>query len=139
MSEDWFNWYVAQVDKDKHWAMFKGRFLCPCCFMPTLEERAGYDICAICCWEDDGQDSDDAETVRGGPNKSYSLKEARENFNIYHTMYRESDEIAFSREMKNLAGKKRMYQAFTKAIVSGTESDWKSALEIEGEYHRSDS
>ena len=30
---------------------------CPCCGYPTLTERAGYEVCRICAWEDDGQDN----------------------------------------------------------------------------------
>ena len=107
--------------------------------MPTLDERAEYDICAICSWEDDGQDSDDAEIVRGGPNGNYSLKEARENFKVFHTMYRESDTKPFSREKKNIASSMRLYRAFAQSITSGTESDWKSAIDIEYEYHQGQS
>lgn len=39
------------------------------------------------CWEDDGQDDADADLVRGGPNQSFSLVEARENFERYLVMY----------------------------------------------------
>ncbi|RYE88738.1 MAG: hypothetical protein EOO75_12970 [Myxococcales bacterium] len=53
---------------------------CPCCHHRTLEERGGYEICPVCFWEDDGQDSHDADTVRGGPNGSLSLTQARENY-----------------------------------------------------------
>ena len=135
MNEDWFYWYVEQSSKEKSWAKYRDRFLCPCCFMPTLEERAAYDICSICFWEDDGQDSDDAEIVRSGPNADYSLKEARENFKVNHTMYRESDQIAFRREMEEMPMKKKMYQGFAMAIESGVDADWISALKNENEYH----
>lgn len=53
---------------------------CPCCNYRTLLERAGYGLCPVCFWEDDGQDSHDADNVRGGPNGSLSLTEARRNF-----------------------------------------------------------
>lgn len=52
---------------------------CPCCGYATLDARGHYDICCICFWEDDGQDNDDADTYRGGPNR-VSLSEARLNF-----------------------------------------------------------
>ncbi len=65
--KDWFLWYVQQVEERKDWAMYRNRYLCPCCFMPTLNARAAYDVCKICDWEDDGQDSDDADIIRGGP------------------------------------------------------------------------
>ena len=53
---------------------------CPCCGFRTLKERAGYEICPVCCWEDDGQDDHDADRVRGGPNGSLSLSEGRKSF-----------------------------------------------------------
>jgi hypothetical protein len=55
-------------------------FACPCCGNCTLSGRAGYEICPVCFWEDDGQDNDDADVVRGGPNRDLSLTAARENF-----------------------------------------------------------
>jgi hypothetical protein len=45
-----------------------GPYACPCCGFVTLPERAGYEICPVCLWEDDGQSDHDADTVRGGPN-----------------------------------------------------------------------
>lgn len=63
------------------------RFFCPCCGYPTLDERADYDICVLCNWEDDGQDDLDANLVKGGPNSDYSLTEARENFRKYLVIY----------------------------------------------------
>jgi hypothetical protein len=56
------------------------RYPCPCCGFVTLEEEAGYDICPVCFWEDDGQSEADADEVRGGPNGALSLTEARQNF-----------------------------------------------------------
>ncbi len=53
---------------------------CPCCGYRTLSERGGFEICPVCFWEDDGQDDEDADVVRGGPNHSLSLTEARRNF-----------------------------------------------------------
>lgn len=40
---------------------------CPSCGYPTLNERDAWNICAICFWEDDGQDDLDADKVYGGP------------------------------------------------------------------------
>jgi len=53
---------------------------CPCCGCRTLSERAGYELCPVCFWEDDGQDDHDADNVRGGPNSDLSLTKARENY-----------------------------------------------------------
>ena len=52
-------------------------YACPCCGESTLYERGGDEICGICKWEDDGQDDHDADVVRGGPNYTLSLTEAR--------------------------------------------------------------
>ena len=50
---------------------------CPCCRHRTLQERANFEICVECGWEDDGQDDADAHIVRGGPNGLLSLSQAR--------------------------------------------------------------
>jgi hypothetical protein len=50
---------------------------CPCCLQRTLEERADFEICPECGWEDDGQGDADAHIVRGGPNGPLSLARAR--------------------------------------------------------------
>jgi hypothetical protein len=63
------------------------RVRCPCCGYPTLTEHAGYEICELCNWEDDGQSDSDADEVWGGPNADYSLTEARRNFAQYRVMY----------------------------------------------------
>jgi hypothetical protein len=56
------------------------RQACPCCRFLTLPDRGYYDICPVCFWEDDGQDDQDADDVRGGPNYGLSLTAARDNF-----------------------------------------------------------
>ncbi|WP_079032275.1 CPCC family cysteine-rich protein [Streptomyces specialis] len=58
----------------------EGPHPCPCCGFVTLSERGGYEICPVCFWEDDGQDDQDADRVRGGPNGRLSLTQARRNF-----------------------------------------------------------
>jgi Cysteine-rich CPCC len=55
-------------------------YRCPCCGKKTLRGRAGFEICPVCFWEDDGQDDHDASDVRGGPNADLSLSEARRNY-----------------------------------------------------------
>ncbi|MEU8465707.1 CPCC family cysteine-rich protein [Streptomyces sp. NPDC029003] len=55
----------------------RGLVACPCCFERTLQERANFEICPECGWEDDGQDDADAHFVRGGPNGRLSLAQAR--------------------------------------------------------------
>jgi hypothetical protein len=56
---------------------------CPCCGYPTISERGADDICRLCWWHDDGQDDADADEVRGGPNRLYSLTDGRRNFLRY--------------------------------------------------------
>lgn len=53
---------------------------CPCCGWRTLLERGAFEMCPVCWWEDDGQDEADADVVRGGPNGSLSLSDARANY-----------------------------------------------------------
>ncbi|MFD5717252.1 CPCC family cysteine-rich protein [Streptomyces sp. NPDC127036] len=43
-----------------------------------MAERAAYEICPVCFWEDDGQDEHDASEVRGGPNRGLSLRDPPE-------------------------------------------------------------
>ena len=64
------------------------RVTCPCCGFPMLGKPAAYEICRLCVWEDDGQDTPNADEVWGGPNHGYSLADARTNFDLYLTTYR---------------------------------------------------
>jgi hypothetical protein len=58
-------------------------YRCPCCRFKTLHGRGGCEICPVCYWEDDGQDDHDADVIRGGPNGSLSLQDARANFSEF--------------------------------------------------------
>jgi hypothetical protein len=63
---------------------FGVRYPCLCCGYPTLEVRsAGWEICNLCGWEDDGQSDEEADKVAGGPNYELSLTQARRNFEKY--------------------------------------------------------
>jgi len=86
---------------NKPFLKFLNRYVCPCCNYPTLNERNSYEICGLCCWEDDGQDESNASKILGGPNQDYSLAEARYNFKQYLTMFRPSDTKSFERREKN--------------------------------------
>jgi hypothetical protein len=55
-------------------------YRCPCCGSRTLTERGAFEMCPVCWWEDDGQDDNDADVVRGGPNGTLSLTDARRNY-----------------------------------------------------------
>ncbi len=106
--EKWFNKYFDRIDSSSKYdhKKFGEYFLCPCCSFPTLSERGGHEICPLCSWEDDGQETPHENEVWGGPNSNYSLKEARENFEAYYTMYRPSDKEKFetTRYKKNFSG-----------------------------------
>ena len=47
-----------------------------------------FDICPVCCWEDDDLQSDD-RSYAGGANR-VSLNEAKENFTAYGAKSREA-------------------------------------------------
>jgi hypothetical protein len=55
-------------------------FRCPCCKCKTLRARGAFEMCPVCWWEDDGQDEEDADVVRGGPNGTLSLRAAQRNY-----------------------------------------------------------
>jgi len=129
-----FDWYIREVNKQKAWATYRDRYLCPCCAMPTLSMRAGFEFCEICFWEDDGQDSDDADIVRGGPNHDYSLTEARENFRKHLTMYGLSDERPFAMDQRTRPNREKLYRAYQSAMQSDSDERWKAALELEKRY-----
>ena len=56
---------------------------CPCCGFKVLGKRGNFEICAVCFWEDDGQDDDDADEVLGGPNSDLSLTVGRANYRAF--------------------------------------------------------
>jgi hypothetical protein len=99
------------------------RATCPCCGYPTINGRRAYDICALCGWEDDGQDDADRappgaigpEQLSAGPNHGYSLSEARENFAQYVTMYRPADRD-FERERARTDVKRRIAEVYDRAV-----------------------
>jgi hypothetical protein len=81
--ERWFREYVGRLENSSVTAGSDGGpYACPCCGYLTLGERGGYEICPVCFWEDDGQDEQDADVVRGGPNGRLSLSDARRSFDV---------------------------------------------------------
>jgi hypothetical protein len=103
-----------------------GRVTCPACGYPTIGERAAYEICSLCAWEDDGQDDNEhrppgygdyfaPDDVAGGPNHDYSLAEARTNFAINLTSYR-PDDIDFESERASTAIKREITKAYDRAV-----------------------
>jgi hypothetical protein len=80
--QQWFERYIDTLENN---SVIRGpedgvTVACPCCGYLTLPRRGDYDICKVCFWEDDGQDDHDADIIRGGPNGSLSLTQARLNF-----------------------------------------------------------
>jgi hypothetical protein len=49
------------------------RFACLVCGCPTLRDRGGYSICAVCIWEDGGRGGIDEPS---GPNHGYTRRRA---------------------------------------------------------------
>ena len=103
-----------------------GRATCPACGYPTINERAAYEICSLCAWEDDGQDDNPHRPegyhdyfrpgdVAGGPNHDYSLSEACENFANNVTSYRPAD-IDFESERAMTAIKREIVNAYDRAV-----------------------
>jgi hypothetical protein len=81
-------WFTHYTESLAHNSTLKERrdkpsYACPCCGFRTLYERGGFEICPVCYWEDDGQDDNDAGTVRGGPNGGLSLIQARANYRSF--------------------------------------------------------
>lgn len=90
--KQWFDSYMNMLE---HRSVVQSRaegvsYRCPCCGYRTLQERGGFEICQVCFWEDDGQDDSDAEMVRGGPNGSLSLTQARRNYGEFGACDRKS-------------------------------------------------
>lgn len=83
--KQWFDWYVHSLEN--HSVIKPAQpgivYGCPCCNYKTLDQRGGVDICPVCFWEDDGQDDEDADVVRGGPNGLLSLTQARANYRAF--------------------------------------------------------
>ena len=64
---------------------------CPCCGYKTIGEKGGYEICEICGWEDEHYEYSNPDRMSGGANGDYSLTEARKNFELSGSMYRDGD------------------------------------------------
>jgi hypothetical protein len=71
-------------------------------------------LCALCAWEDDGQDDPHADEVWGGPNHGYSLAQARENFRQFLIMYEPAGDrrIGGADSDEERAGKRALMEAF---------------------------
>jgi len=118
---------AVAFERRRHLFEDAGRATCPACGYPTIAERAVYEICSLCAWEDDGQD--DAahrpaegveqcapDEVVGGPNHDYSLTEARRNFAINLTSFRPAD-IDFETERATTPIKREIVNAYERAVT----------------------
>jgi hypothetical protein len=103
---------------------------CPCCNYPTLPSWFDYDICYLCWWEDDGQDDDDADRVKGGPNSDYSLTEARTNFNKYLISFRPSDSRFTSHRNEKIDSIKRDIIKLLEARVDSESTRIKELVDL---------
>ena len=99
------------------------RFTCPCCGYPTLGVLGFDEICFLCWWEDDGQDDHNADVVARGPNRGYSLTQARFNFAEVQLMYAAEDDrrIGGPDSEEELAAKRRVIRAFDAIQQSSSE------------------
>lgn len=119
------------------WPPNGARFTCPCCGYPTLRSWAEYEICSLCKWEDDGQDDADADLVRNGPNHSFSLVEARENFERYLVKYPpELDtRIGGPDSRREKEAKRIIIEAYERIMESSTVEEirglWRQVIECE--------
>ena len=127
-NKDYRDLYQTNIGKEK--PKFGKFFLCPCCFFPTLSERAGYEICPLCNWEDDGQDDPLANEVWGGPNGDYSLSEARTNFSKFIIMYRLTDS-AHQQTLKQIDSKKRIIGKYNALFEDETDALWNEIFIME--------
>ena len=73
---------LKNIADDLHWGdydNFPPQHQCPCCDYVTLPERAEWQICPVCFWEDAGEDIENLD----GPcpsNSGMTLRQGRANF-----------------------------------------------------------
>jgi hypothetical protein len=77
-----------------------------------------WEVCYLCSWEDDGQDTPDADEERGSPNQGYSLVEARFNFERHLVKYSPSEDTRFggSDSAEEIDFKRAIIHAFEQMI-----------------------
>jgi len=129
---------LARAARARGSARAAGRIACPCCGYPTLSEREAHDICCLCYWEDDGQDDPRADEVWEGPNGSYSLAEARENFRNNLVMYGRSQpdpRVSGPDSRTEIQAKRAMIAAFECMLETASATDrellWVMVLQSE--------
>lgn len=87
----WTSFLMRRTWFEAHSEYLKGLKPCPCCGYPLLTGERSFEWCSLCCWEDDGQDDQNADEVLGGPNADLSLTEARKNFELTLCAFRPDD------------------------------------------------
>ncbi|WIW70181.1 CPCC family cysteine-rich protein [Anaerosinus gibii] len=126
--------------------MDKRRGVCQCCGYPTLPLRdfpqmPTFDICILCDWQDEGQSDKDADKIYGGANKSYSLTNARINFNKDFTMFSIDAELKDGKvRSEKLELKKSLINLFNKLKKISDKNEenkiWIKILKIEERLHQ---
>lgn len=102
---------------------------CPCCGYDTLDARGEYDICKICWWEDDGQDNDDANIARGGPNSNLSLTRARLNFLEQGIFQPSREDLREIQESIESHPRRRIFEFNANSLtVSEPETGWSTTI-----------
>lgn len=103
---------------------------CPCCGYCTIGERANYEICSVCWWEDDGQDNDTANDIYGGPNHKISLAQGRYNFLKFGLYDPERKDLIKYKESVSKYERGRYFEIIDDYIIEkGT--DWKEKVKRE--------
>ena len=102
---------------------------CPCCGYRTIGERAVYEICPICWWEDDGQDNMDADIVMGGPNDNVSLTQARANFLKFGIYNPNRTDLIEQKDDPSKYIKARKFEINSDGKIIEVSANWSSYLE----------
>ena len=89
-----------------------------------MREAGAYEICILCWWEDDGQGEDEADVVRGGPNRNLSLMVARANFEDHVTSYSVGHDtrIGGPDTREEIAAKRRIVERFQRIRAGVTKA-----------------
>jgi len=113
---------------------FREHFLCPCCKSPSLSQAGDFEICNICWWEDDGQDDTTTPFLTGGPNGTYTLLEAQQNFKKFGIMYSPEDPSMIDVDAQNTQVlRANLYNAYQVAMETKNVNDCAKAAALNRE------
>ncbi|MCH8327482.1 MAG: hypothetical protein IID15_03035 [Candidatus Marinimicrobia bacterium] len=128
LRRDWF---------DTHPEHNRGKMTCPCCGYPTQSRPISNERCQLCQWMDAGQDDHNSDELVGDANGTYTLKQARRNFDLGLTLFAPTDPMTFAeiqRKKDVIALKKKITALYYDLLQSSdprhTDRAWK-ALETE--------